>query len=172
MRDVSTAMESGERWIVHGGVAAFKGDTTEDGLSTFYARSGSFTSCNDPTPHFHFASSEIKMISKNIIVARPAVMYISDIPVLWLPFIFQDIRSGRRSGIIPPRIGFSDIIRSSSGYRRMIEDFGYYFALNDYMDAEFSMDWRSGARPIGRRPGLDQVQRPDSLCVQGPVHGR
>ena len=53
------------------------------------------------------------MISKNILVARPAVMYIADIPVLWLPFIFQDIRSGRRSGIIPPRIGFSDIVRNS-----------------------------------------------------------
>ena len=29
VRDVSTAIESGERWIVHGGVAAFKGDTTD-----------------------------------------------------------------------------------------------------------------------------------------------
>jgi lipopolysaccharide assembly outer membrane protein LptD (OstA) len=70
VRDVSTAMESGERWIVHGGLAAFKGDTTDNGASTFYARSGTFTSCSDPSPHFHFASSEIKMISKNIIVAR------------------------------------------------------------------------------------------------------
>ncbi|HEY5545231.1 MAG TPA: putative LPS assembly protein LptD [Gemmatimonadaceae bacterium] len=153
VREVSTAMESGERWIVHGGVAAFKGDTTQGGVSTFYARSGMFTSCQDPNPHFHFASSEIKMISKNILVARPAVMYIADIPVLWLPFIFQDVRSGRRSGIIPPRIGFSDIIRNRSGYRRMIEDFGYYFALTDYLDAQLTMDWRSGARPDEGDPG-------------------
>ena len=152
-RGVSTAVESGERWIVHGGVAAFKGDTTADGESTFYARSGMFTSCQDPNPHFHFASSEIKMISKNILVARPAVMYIADIPVFWLPFIFQDVRSGRRSGIIPPRIGFSDIIRNRSGYRRMVEDFGYYFALSDYVDAQLTMDWRSGARPAEGDPG-------------------
>ena len=153
VREVSTAMESGERWIVDAGVAAFKGDTSANGASTFYAHSGSFTSCQDPNPHFHFASSEIKMISKNILVARPAVMYIADIPVLWLPFIFQDVRSGRRSGIIPPRIGFSDIIRNRSGYRRMIEDFGYYFALTDYLDAQLTMDWRSGARPDEGDPG-------------------
>ncbi len=151
--EVSTAVESGERWIVHGGVAAFKGDTTEDGLSRFYARRGTFTSCQDPTPHFHFAATEIKMIAKDIIVARPAILYISDIPVFWLPFIVQDVRTGRRSGIIPPRIGFSDIIRNRSGYRRMVEDFGYYFALTDYVDAQVTMDWRSSARPAEGDPG-------------------
>jgi hypothetical protein len=112
-----------------------------------------FTSCQDPTPHFHFASSEIKMIAKDIIVARPAILYIADIPVFWLPFIVQDVRSGRRSGIIPPRIGFSDIIRNRSGYRRMVEDFGYYFALSNYLDAQFTMDWRSSARPDEGDPG-------------------
>ena len=153
IREVTTAMESGERWIVGADVAAFKGDTTESGAATFYLRHGRFTSCNDPTPHFHFAASEIKMIAKDIIVARPAVLYIADIPVFWLPFIVQDVRSGRRSGIIPPRIGFSDVIRNRSGYRRMVEDFGYYFALSNYLDAQFTMDWRSSARPGEGDPG-------------------
>jgi hypothetical protein len=153
IREVSTAVESGERWIVHGGVAAFKGDTTAEGASAFYAKDGMFTSCQDPNPHFHFAAGEIKMITKNVLVARPAVLYIADIPVFWLPFIFQDVRSGRRSGIIPPRIGFSDIIRNRSGYRRMIEDFGYYFALSDYLDAQVTVDWRSSARPDDGDPG-------------------
>ena len=153
VREVTTAMESGERWIFHSGVAAFKGDTLPDGSSAFYARNTRFTSCQDPSPHFHFATSEVKMITKNVLVARPAILYISDIPVFWLPFIFQDVRSGRRSGIIPPRIGFSDIIRNRSGYRRMIEDFGYYFALSDYLDAQLTMDWRSGARPDEGDPG-------------------
>lgn len=153
IREVSTAMESGERWIVHAGTAAFKGDTTENGLSTFYGRRGMFTSCTDPVPHFHFASSEIKMIAKDIIVARPAILYIADVPVFWLPFIVQDVRSGRRSGLIPPRVGFSDVIRNRSGYRRMIEEFGYYFALSDYLDAQVTMDWRSSARPDEGDPG-------------------
>ena len=87
----------------------------------------------------------MKVISKDIMVARPAVLYIGDVPVFWLPFVFQDLRSGRRSGIIPPRFGVSDIVRSSPSYRRTIEDFGYYFALSDYYDAQVALDWRSGA---------------------------
>ena len=78
-------------------------------------------------------------------VARPAVLYIADIPVAWLPFIFQDMRAGRRSGIIPPRFGFSDIVRNSTSYRREVNDMGYYFALSDYVDLETSFDWRSDA---------------------------
>jgi hypothetical protein len=150
---VTTAVESGQRWIVHGGAAAFKGDTAGGGSTAFYARHGWLTSCQEKEPHYHFAASEIKMISKNVLVARPAILYIADIPVFWLPFIFQDIRTGRRSGIIPPRFGFTEIVRNSPAYRRTIEDFGYYFALSDYLDSEITMDWRSDARPTESDPG-------------------
>lgn len=150
---VTTAVESGERWIVHGGAAAFVGDTTGNGSTAFFARHGWLTSCQETRPHYHFASSDMKLISKNILVARPAVLYIADIPVFWLPFIVQDIRPGRRSGLIPPRFGFSEFIRSNSSYRRTVEDFGYYFALNDYQDAELTMDWRSNAGASEGDPG-------------------
>jgi len=46
----------------------------------------------------------------SFVVARPAVLYIGDVPVMWLPFLFQDIRSGRRSGIIAPNVGVSIVI--------------------------------------------------------------
>ncbi len=105
-------------------------------------------------------------------VARPAVLYIADIPVMWLPFVFQDMRAGRRSGIIPPRIGFNQIFRQSPFLRRTIEDIGYYVALNDYMDAQVSMDWRSDARVDGVRPGLPQVHRADAIPVARPLHQR
>ena len=36
-----------------------------------------------------------------------AVLYIYDVPVFWLPFVFQDVRKGRRSGMLTPRFGFS-----------------------------------------------------------------
>ena len=86
----------------------------------------------------------MKIISKSLLVARPAVLYVADIPVLWLPFIFQDMRSGRRSGIIPPRFGVTDIVRTSPDYVRSIDNLGYYFNINDYLDALVSYDWRSG----------------------------
>ncbi len=93
------------------------------------------------------------MVSKNIMVARPAVLYIADVPVLWMPFIFQDMRSGRRSGLLTPRFGVSELFRNSPSYRRHAENLGYYFAMNDYMDASAWADWRSGSRPSEGDPG-------------------
>lgn len=151
--NVTTTVESGQRWLVSADAGAFRGDTSKNGSSAFYGHHGVLTSCLETRPHYHFASGEIKLISKNMLVARPAILYISDIPVFWLPFIFQDIRSGRRSGVLPPRFGFSELVRNNPQYRRTIEDFGYYFAISDYMDAEVTMDWRSDARGTSTDPG-------------------
>ncbi|MDQ3673634.1 MAG: hypothetical protein M3365_04585, partial [Gemmatimonadota bacterium] len=151
--NISTSVETGQTWYVRGREAAFVGDTARGGQTAFYARNGSITSCDDEVPDYHFEAKEIKLVSKNILVARPAVLYIGDIPVMWLPFIFQDMRSGRRSGVLTPRFGVSELFRNSPTYRRHAENLGYYFALNDYMDAEFSFDWRSGSRPSEGDPG-------------------
>lgn len=153
VRNVTTAVESGQRWVVHGDIAAFKGDSTDAGRAAFYARDGWLTSCEELEPHYHFAARELKLVSKNVMVARPAVLYIADIPVMWLPFVFQDMRGGRKSGILAPRIGFNQIFRQSPFLRRTIEDVGYYFALSDYFDAQVSMDWRSDARSTAFDPG-------------------
>ena len=67
------------------------------------------------------------------------------VPVLWLPFIFQDMRPGRRSGILIPRFGINDLVRPTSGYRRHVSNIGYYFAINDYLDLQASLDWFSGS---------------------------
>jgi hypothetical protein len=150
---VNTAVESGQRWIVHGEVAAFANDTSAKEEQKFYARSGWLTSCEETEPHYHFAAKEMKVIKKNVLVARPAILYIKDVPVFWLPFIFQDLRTGRRSGLIAPRFGITDIVRNSPTYRRTIDDFGYYFALSDYFDAEVTMDWRSSAGSTTTDPG-------------------
>ncbi|HWA15673.1 MAG TPA: putative LPS assembly protein LptD, partial [Gemmatimonadales bacterium] len=78
-----------------------------------------------------------------IMVARPAVLYMRDVPVLWLPFVFQDARPGRRSGILIPRFGLNDIVRQNPGYDRQITNIGYYWAPNDYFDLTGKLDWYS-----------------------------
>jgi hypothetical protein len=151
--NISTSLETGEKWFVSGKQAAFVADTSRGRQTAFYVRNGTITSCDDSIPDYSFKSKEIKMISKNIMVARPAVLYIGDIPVMWLPFIFQDMRSGRRSGILTPRFGVSEIFRNSPTYRRHIDNLGYYFALSDYMDAQAYLDWRSGSNSTDGDPG-------------------
>ncbi len=151
--NISTAVESGERWFVSGVEAAFVSDTTGRQPTTFFVRQGDFTTCDDSMPHYFFRAGKIKMVSKTLLVARPAVLYIGEVPVLWLPFMFQDIRSGRRSGILTPRFGVSEIFRNSPQYRRHVDNIGYYFALSEYTDARLWLDWRSGARPTEGDPG-------------------
>jgi len=155
--NISTSVVTGQTWFVRGKEAAFVSDTTRGRETTFYARNGSITSCDDSIPDYHFEAKEIKMVSKNIMVARPAVLYIGEVPVMWLPFIFQDMRSGRRSGVLTPRFGVSELFRNSPTYRRHAENLGYYFAISDYMDAQIAFDWRSGARSTDGDPGWVRV---------------
>ena len=151
-RDFSTIAKAGEDWKVMAHQAAFASDSVAD-RNTVYGRNGVITSCLDSVPHYHFLVKELKRVGGSTLVARPAILYVQDVPVMWLPFIFQDIRSGRRSGIIPPRLGFAELVRNSPTYRRTVENLGYYFAINDYIDAQVSMDWRSSARATAQDPG-------------------
>ena len=140
-----TVDETGERWFISSKIGKTAlGDSARKIPPRFYGLAGTLTSCDDSIPDYHFRMQEIKRTEKNLI-ARPAVLYIKDIPVMWLPFVFQDIRPGRRSGVLPPRLGTSDIVRNNPNYRRHIENIGYYWAMSDYTDLAAWGDWRSGA---------------------------
>src|SRR3982751_3507427 len=59
--NISTAVESGEKWYVVGANACFVSDTTRFATDTtrgretaFYARNASLTSCDDSIPDYHF----------------------------------------------------------------------------------------------------------------------
>ncbi len=120
------------------------GDVIPKAQDTVYASQGAFTSCDVEAPHYRFQAGEIKLVNQDVIVAWPVVLYVSNVPVFWLPFFAQDIRPGRRSGILPPRFGFNDVVQTSGSSSRNVTDFGYYWAINDYTDLEASIDWFSG----------------------------
>lgn len=122
-------------WFLRGNVAQ------DSSSSRIYAGSSEITSCDLPTPHYHFSAGEMKWISKNVLVARPVVLYVRDVPILWLPFIFQDVRPGRRSGILVPQFGLNDLVRPTRTYNRQITNIGYYWAPNDYIDLTGRLDW-------------------------------
>jgi Tat protein translocase TatC len=136
VRDALTDFQQGGvTWYVRGNLALDSGSTR------VYARSANFTSDPQPVPDYHFAAGQVKWINKQWMIARPAVLYIRDVPIMWLPFIFQDIRPGRRSGIIVPQFGLNDLVRPTRRYSRHIANFGYYFVINDYADLELTGDW-------------------------------
>ena len=151
VRDIRTSIPqsgetlqiTGERVVVVAASDSLKGANS----ATYYLRDGTITACDDSIPDYYFKAKEIKRTG-SFVVARPAVLYIGDVPVMWLPFLFQDIRPGRHSGILSPNIGVSDIVRNSPSYRRNIDGLGYYWAINDYVDAQAWFDWRSSAGQV------------------------
>src|SRR6267142_2511223 len=137
VRDALTDFQQGGvTWYMRG-----RGLASDSGSKRVYARDATFTSDPQPVPDYHFAAGQVKWINKRTMIARPAVLYVRDVPIMWLPFIFQDIRGGRRSGILFPHFGLNELVRPTRLYSRHISDFGYYFALNDYLDVLVSGDW-------------------------------
>jgi Tat protein translocase TatC len=127
--------QGGATWFMRGDLAVDSGSTR------VYGARSEITSDDHPVPDYHFGTGEVKWLNKNVMVARPAVLYIRDVPILWLPFIFQDIRPGRRSGILIPRLGLNDIVRPTRSYQRHAANIGYYFVVNNYVDLLVSGDW-------------------------------
>ena len=130
--------QSGVDWYLNGGLGI------DSAAVRLYTGHGEITSCEEEEAHFHFAAGRMKWVKNGILVARPATLYVRDVPIFWFPFIFQDMRQGRRTGLLTPRFGFNDLVRPNQGYRRHITNVGYYFVLNDYLDLQASMDWLAG----------------------------
>lgn len=150
----STSVVSGQRLFLTAQRSTILSDSVVNGRHIVFAKNGSFTYCDHAEPHFHFTTRDMKFVSQNVMVARPGVLYIGEVPVFWIPFFFQDVRSGRRSGMLTPNFGVAELFRNSPAYRRSVQNIGYFFAINDYMNAEASFDWRSGARSSDLDPGF------------------
>lgn len=121
-----------------------QGNAIPRGRKTLFVESGSFTSCTLREPHYHFEAGQIKLVRSEVLVAWPVVMRIGHVPVAWLPFFAHSMRPERASGILPPRFGFNDVVRTAPGMERQVSDFGYYWAINRYLDAQATMGWFSG----------------------------
>ena len=136
-RDAETSYAQGTGdWLVRGDMPY----ATQDSTFMSHAR---FTSCDLEVPHYHFQTDEIKIVGDNVLVARPVRLYFADVPVMWLPFIAQSLSSGRSSGLLTPRFSVNDIVRTSGGYNRRVSNLGFYWAMSQYTDALFAVDWFS-----------------------------
>lgn len=140
----ATSVVSGERLYVNAESSTFFNDTTNVGGQRVFFHGADFTYCDLEDPHFHFTASDIKFVSNSVVVGRSALLYLGEVPVFWLPFFFQDGRSGRRSGLLTPRFGVAELFRNSANYQRTVQNVGWFFAISDFADAQTSLDWRSG----------------------------
>lgn len=135
--DARSRYTEGAEWIVQGDLASVS-------QGSVFGTSTTFTSCDHENPHSYFKTDQIKILTGNVLVARPVVLYFADVPVAWLPFMAQSLGSGRSSGILAPRFSVNDIVRTSQGYSRRVSNVGFYWAMSEYTDAQVAMDWFSG----------------------------
>ncbi|HKI79828.1 MAG TPA: putative LPS assembly protein LptD [Ignavibacteriaceae bacterium] len=104
--------------------------------TTYFIEDGIYTTCDHNPPHFYFYSPKMKVIQNEQIIARWIWLYFGGVPFpIPLPFAVFPIQSGRRSGIIAPVIG------DDQRYGNYISHFGYFWAINDYMDANLTADY-------------------------------
>jgi lipopolysaccharide assembly outer membrane protein LptD (OstA) len=96
---------------------------------------GRYTTCELHDPHFHFYSSNMKLITDDRVVARPITLYIDRIPIFYLPYFVFSIKKDRHSGFLPFQIG--NLERGS----RFVNRLGYYWALSEYYDLETSINY-------------------------------
>ena len=98
---------------------------------------GTYSTCDLLETHYHFQSSKMKVYLQDKVIARPVVFYVKRIPVLALPFYVFPIKPGRHSGFQLPQVDFG----SSKTGGKFVRNLGYYWAINDYMDATGWFDY-------------------------------
>jgi len=104
--------------------------------NTYFIADGIYTTCNHTPPHYYFYSPKMKMVQNKEIVARWVWLYFGGVPFpIPLPFAVFPIRSGRRSGILPPAFG------NDARFGQYLSRFGYFWAINDYMDINLTADY-------------------------------
>lgn len=127
--------------------AKIKGVVTKDGEGfltgkevkmmddkSFNIRGGVYTTCDHTDhPHFYISMSKAKFIPGKKMVSGPLHLVIADVPLpLIIPEIFFPMNMERKTGFIMPSYGED----SNRGF--YLNNGGYYFAFNDYIDLELT----------------------------------
>ncbi|MCH7515985.1 MAG: LPS-assembly protein LptD [Bacteroidetes bacterium] len=103
---------------------------------TFFIKDGKYTTCDADTPHYYISSSKMKMVQDEELVAEWIWLNFGGVPFpIPLPFGVIPMQSGRRSGMIAPVFG------TDATFGSYIGRFGYFWAINDYMDWNITADY-------------------------------
>jgi lipopolysaccharide assembly outer membrane protein LptD (OstA) len=101
----------------------------------FYLDNSRYSTCDLDEPHFHFHSSNIKLVDNEKLIAKPVVLNIGRLPILALPYYVFPLKKGRHSGFLP--FTFGNIERGE----RYIRNVGYYWAASEYWDWQGAVDY-------------------------------
>lgn len=129
---------------------------------------GDFSSCDNlEDQHFYFYSRRLVLEPNEKVLARPVVLNIGGVPMAVVPMVVVPLGKGRRSGFIKPKIGGDQ----QNGF--YIQDIGYYWAINDYLDFKTLGDLVEGTRGTFDDANLEaDLQYSKRLWLNGDISGR
>ena len=104
--------------------------------STIFMRKIRFTTSDKVNPDYYIGVKKAKVVPNKKIVAGLSNLVIADVPTpVFIPFAYFPLGKNRTSGFIFPAIQTSTSNRGIG-----IQNGGYYFAVNDYVDLELLGD--------------------------------
>jgi lipopolysaccharide export system protein LptA len=105
------------------------------GEEILHIADATFTTSTRPSdPEYHFWCPKLKVYSGDKVVARPVVLFIGHVPVGLAPFYYYPLGRDRRSGFLAPRLSYR-------AHREFSVRNAYFWAVNDYADATFALDY-------------------------------
>jgi lipopolysaccharide assembly outer membrane protein LptD (OstA) len=103
--------------------------------STLFMKNLRFTTSDKDDPDYYIGVAKAKVVPKKKIVAGLSNLVIADVPTpLFLPFAYFPLGQKRSSGFIIPAWS------SSNSRGLFLQNGGYYFVVNDYVDLEMLGD--------------------------------
>ena len=100
-----------------------------------YIRDARYTTCNQEHPHFYIQASKIKVIPGKKLISGPFNLHFMDLPTpIGFGFGIFPTPKSATSGIIVPTYGEA----VDRGF--FLRNGGYYWHINDYVDARFLGD--------------------------------
>ena len=100
-----------------------------------------FTTCDLPRPSWKFEAEKLDVNLLGYAIGRNITFYVKDIPVLYLPWIAFPVVRDRRSGLLLPRVGYTNT-------RGAELDIPLYLVIAPNQDATFDLDLQS-TRGVG-----------------------
>ena len=104
------------------------------GKATYYSDSASITSCSGKTPAWKIKGKNVKITIEGYGYASNVTLWAKKLPVLYTPFIVFPGKTKRQTGLLIPRIAFSD--RKGFEYEQPL-----FLALSRSSDATFYSDY-------------------------------
>lgn len=100
-----------------------------------FGKNNIYTTCDEEHPHFYITTNKLKVIPNKSIITGPANLVVAGVRTpLLLPFGIFPVSDKRKSGIIFPNYGESDLL----GF--YLQHGGYYFGISDHFDLALTGD--------------------------------